>query len=544
MPDRQTFRLLAPLTAAFFLSGVAFAVGTPIFQNPDEPPHVDLVHHYAHDPTDLAGPELRQRRGTREAFDAVGLPEKADDADFERLPEQRPDYLPFDSYPAGAEPATDQCPVSCQNYQYGHPPAWYYLSAPIALALDGQPFPATVLWLRLFNVLLVAPMVGLTWWTARQIWPRSTGRPLAAAIVMAAAGPVVATAAAANNDALVLMLITATVALMARILRAGTQPRLALLLGLLVGAGLLTKAQFLAVAPVALLAMLVAPSAGPRWRALVGFAVPVGLGGVWWLENLIRDGSLTRAGSEILVPAHPGPWESASFAGYALNRVPLLMDRIWGSYGWLAVDVPPGWRRVLTIGTLALAAGWLACRQWGWPTRAGLRWLVLATVPLMLVLAVFYASFEVHRSNGEVRGVQGRYVYGAASVLAVGVAAASGAIKQRVARRARTSPLLAAAALASFTLGTIASFALAMRGLYATKSLTVLLDRAAIVAPVAEIELWLGLVTVAWMMVVLNVAVAALRLGASGGADGPAVPASDPNDQVTREVAPGPRLSA
>src|SRR5207244_10219242 len=55
--------------------GAAFAVGAPLFQAPDEPPHLDMVRHYADHPTAIAGPRLRIRSVVQQAVDLVGLPQ-------------------------------------------------------------------------------------------------------------------------------------------------------------------------------------------------------------------------------------------------------------------------------------------------------------------------------------------------------------------------------------------------------------------------------------------------------------------------------------
>jgi hypothetical protein len=70
---RRTRTALALLTLAFVVSGLAFAVVTPLFENPDEATHVDMVEHYVEHPTKMAGPSLRQTQQVRGAFAATGL---------------------------------------------------------------------------------------------------------------------------------------------------------------------------------------------------------------------------------------------------------------------------------------------------------------------------------------------------------------------------------------------------------------------------------------------------------------------------------------
>src|SRR5438552_18523734 len=92
------------LTAAFVLAGAAFAVGAPLFQAPDEPPHVDMVRHYADHPFDLPGPDLRIRNGVQQAVEQVGL-NQGGPIDWSHAPPSRPRYPAFDGYPDASAPA-------------------------------------------------------------------------------------------------------------------------------------------------------------------------------------------------------------------------------------------------------------------------------------------------------------------------------------------------------------------------------------------------------------------------------------------------------
>lgn len=522
--------ILILLTAAFGLCGLAFAVGTPLFRNFDEQTHLDRARYTARHPTELPGPELRRTFGAWAALEAVGLPDATIDDAWPEVPTVRPDYLPFEAYPGGDAPQRSGCPGPCQNYQYGHPPAWYLMTAPVTAVLDGRPFPETVLWLRALDVALVLPVVPLTWYTARQIWPGATRRPLAAAGLVALFGPLAFTAAGVNNDSLVLVLGAAVLAVMARILRVGARPRLAVLLGTLVAAGLLTKVQFVPVAPLAGLAVLVAPAgehdpsrdrAGderppPRRRgrsrrerawAALGFGAPALVGALWWVRNLLSDGVLSPSESEILAPARAGPWQDSAFGGYVFDQLPLFGGRFWGLYGFPLVRAPEPWRIGGNVAVIVVVAAWLACRRWRRPTPQGLRALVLAAVPLALFGAVAWASFDVYRTNGEVRGLAPRYVYLALPVLAVALV---GALRS-VAARLRLAPagararngLLALGLAAVAAVGSAGSFVVAMRGRYQTSSLAEALERAGVVSPVAGPGPVLGAILAAWLAAVL-----------------------------------------
>jgi 4-amino-4-deoxy-L-arabinose transferase-like glycosyltransferase len=509
--DRAGAALVA-LTVAFIALGAAFAVAAPLFQAPDEAPHIDMVRHQADHPFDRPGPGLRMRGGVQSAVDQVGLrqggpiPWPPPDAT-----PARPAYPRFDEYPGGRDAAVS-CPVgaaadpaappnaagwtSCQNYHFIHPPTFYVLLAPVAALGDRFGFPAEVLLLRLVCVLLVASVVALTWLTARRVWPDARWSPLAAATVVATFAPLAAIAGAVNSDSLLILIAAATIAAAAALLRA-PHPRRALLLGLATGAGLLTKEQFVALALAAGLCALAALLADRgRWVGhLVCFGVPAAVGSVWWVRNIVRFHALHQPGGEILRPSRTGDFNEANPIRYAIEHIDELIGRFWGLYGQSAVETPAGWRTVLTIGVVLLAVAWIVCRQWRRPAPASRRLALLALFPAVLLAGALQASFAVFRDNGEVRGLLGRYLYPALPVLAIAAVAAGRAVVRRLRLPAR--PVFAAGAVACALLA-LAALTRALHGLYGTTDIHLLLRRAAAVAPVASVGGWLAALAVLW----------------------------------------------
>lgn len=506
VPALPPVRLLALLMATFVLGGLAFAIGTPTFQNPDEPSHLDMAHHYAHDPLHLAGPSLRVRQGTVDAVAQVGLRAGAGPVRYDSVPDERPRYLDLDAFPDQDEPAVEGCPARCQNYQYGHPPLWYLTMAPVVRLFDGLSAPALVFVLRVIGVAMAAVTVPCTWFAARQLWPGAVRRPLVAAALVALCGPYLSTAAAVNNDSGVLLLGAATIAVMAHTLRRGPNLRSAALLGALVGAGLLLKGQFLVFAPLAGLAVLVGPTRLPRWQPAAAFSVPAIIGAQWWLATVARDGSLTPGGSELVAVAQPGPWEDERFPGFVVDHLGDLYRRMFGLYGWASVEVPAAGRLLLTIAAAAIALLWLSSRPWRRLTVANLRWWLLAALPVGLAVAAFKASFDVYRLNGEVRGLAPRYLYPALPVLALGMVAVGSVLAERLPERwIPRAPAVAVGAWAA--VAGVGSLVLALTGLHDTTSLGRLIERASIVSPVPAASLWLAVVVIGWL--VLSTAVVA-----------------------------------
>ena len=513
------------LTAAFALAGGAFAVGAPLFQAPDEPPHVDLVRHYADHPTAIAGPRLRIRSGVEQAVELVGLPQGGP-IPWPATPRPRPAYPRFEGFPHADADATGchtSTWTSCQNYHYVHPPTYYELAGVADRALGRLSFPSEVLGLRLLGVLLVAPVVPLTYLTGRRVWPGTTGRPLAAATLVACFAPLAANAAAVNNDALTLVLAAGAIAAAAAALREPSVEN-ALVLGVATGAGLLVKSEFVAVAAVAaLVAIVVAralahppgppPRAGPsrRPRALAAFAGPTLIGSAWWIRDLVRFHAFSQPGSEILQRVRPGPWNHTGRVSYTVHHLVDLVGRFWGLYGQSAVEVPRPWRIGLDVAVVLMLASWLAARRWGRPSPVDVRLALLALFPMALAAGALHASFTVYRTNGEVRGLLGRYLYPSLPVLAVGAVGAAGTIARR-ARRARSPRrvpvglVLSTGTVVAATLG-LASFVRAAHGFYGTRDTHLLLARAVSVSAVPSPGRWLAVVGAAWASCVVAAAV-------------------------------------
>lgn len=143
--------------------------------------------------------------------------------------------------------AIEEDPAGELNYEAQQPPLYYLTLAPFERAFASLPLPERVLALRLVGVLLASLAVPLT---CAAVHAATGSVPAAAAgAALAAAMPLPAmTAARVGNDALSMVLFAALLWVLAR---AGPQRgfRHALAAGVLLGAGLLTKAYFLTAIP-------------------------------------------------------------------------------------------------------------------------------------------------------------------------------------------------------------------------------------------------------------------------------------------------------
>jgi 4-amino-4-deoxy-L-arabinose transferase-like glycosyltransferase len=486
--------VVALLCGAFVLLGFVFAVGTPMFGNFDEQTHLDRARYTERHPFDSVGPELRRTHGSWDSLIAVDVARRDPPDDPAAY---RGTYLRFADYVDGNAPQSTGCPGTCQNIQYPHPPGWYLLTAPITAVLDGRPFPSTVLAVRLFDVVLVAPVVALTWLTAREVWPHHPRRRLGATALVALMAPFAYAASAVNNDALLFLTVGVAIYLGTRILRRGPTIGAAALFGAVVSIGLLTKVQMVLVTPAFGLLVLLAPgTARQRKQGAAAFTALALPGALWWLNSLLSSNPLAPKGSELLAPPSRGPWNDENYVLYAVRKVPTLVGRFWGIYDSPVTFLPTPVQIVLSGLAVALGVAWLVTRTWTLPTEEQLRWCVLAALPASLVAGVLQASVSAYRRTGELRALAPRYVYPALPVLAIGAVAAAAAVAD--ARGWRVPRWALPAVLATAAAGVVASVARAGHAAYGTSSLSTLLDEARSVSPIGRPAPVLLAVAVGW----------------------------------------------
>jgi hypothetical protein len=466
--------VLAWLTVAGVLLGLAFAVAVPLFQNPDEPSHVDRIRHQAAHPFDLPEASLRMRQVVVRASENVGLPLQYHEGWPSDLVGPRPEMPPFS---AGTDPDRPAC-AACQSYQYAHPPAYYLLLAPASAVLEPLRSDLHVLGLRIVNVLIALPLPWLCWWLSRELF-LSPAAALGAAALGALNGPVVAATSSVNNDSLAYVASAAVLALAATVLRDGRTTSRAVALGLVIALAGLTKVTALPVAVVGGVALLAAPGPQRLRTTLLGAAIAAP-GAGWWLRNLVVEGRLTPGGTELFDASAPPRPDSDAFPAYLADQIGLLLHRALGLYGWAQRLVPEWVAWTALVVALLLALGWVGTSglpRWRRPPATALLWLT----PALAVLTVVASSYGNHRRTGAVTGLSGRYLYPAAPLVWALLAAAVVAIVGR-----RATPMLVArgTGLAALAAG-LGSLAYCLTGLYSTVGIRTMSDRMELVAPVA-----------------------------------------------------------
>jgi 4-amino-4-deoxy-L-arabinose transferase-like glycosyltransferase len=519
---RRTRLLDALLTV--LVAGVActWALLTPPFQAPDEPQHLNSVIRLAHGGGWPAPGEATMSLAVREARQEVAygtdVPGRfADRADRDQLVDATPtpaaERVRVDaatSRPYGAP--TDPADIDQMTQ---HPPLYYLLGAGVlhALGLSDARWDLQLLALRLFDVLLLLPVVPLASWAVRRL-TGSVAAGLLAGTFTLFVPQVGHVLGALNNDALVTLVGTVVTALCVRVLVGDRSWRAALAVGAVIGVGLLTKVMAAFLLPVVALAYLLAPPMGARaatsllaraGRVLVVGLTALAVGGWWWVRNLLVLGTVQPVGIDIRL----SDLEPEGPVTYVATAWPRLARSFFGDLGWLDIRTPPVFwlTGTLALGVLAVVA----------LTARGLRrsTVTLLALPTTLGVAVLVNGWGFYAAHGRLTGHQGRYLYAGLLALAVVVAVALWRLAGRGERRTATLvPFVTVAGLAVSAYGLVLGFTGFYRG--PGETLDAAADRWAAFSPVAApwlvaVPVLTGVVAVTTVLVAVLHALATRR---------------------------------
>jgi len=249
--------------------------------------------------------------------------------------------------------------VALSAYEALQAPLYYWLMAPVVWLLSGLGLAVQVMAVRWLSALIAASVIPLVYAIGQEIFD-DENLALGCAAVAALMPEFALDVARVGNDCLAVPLFTLVIWLGLRVIRLGLSYRRAAWLGLALGAGLLTKAYFLAALPgVALLL------AREVWRgqkklppALLAVATSIAVAGWWYARNLFTTGTLT--GLSEAVQLRQDGWRSMLQGAV---RVPWLkaIDGVLLSHlyfgGWSSLTVRSWMYHVLYAVALAGAIG-------------------------------------------------------------------------------------------------------------------------------------------------------------------------------------------
>ncbi|AWE41957.1 MULTISPECIES: DUF2142 domain-containing protein [unclassified Actinobaculum] len=435
---RAFIRCAILLTLAFMTWQAVWAIVTPPFRTPDEPTHYNSVLRGATTfdwpAVGTAGMEEGVMQAATEAgvlVDGVVGTSRRD-----RTVLQETEAVPS-FYDAVITPHNSRLHVrytgdsraETRDQMTQHPPLYYWMAGRLLRTVGGSDWAwdRQLLFLRLFSVVLSAPVVPCLVYAARRIGLARHWSLTAGTLVFFVPQLAFVTAAV-SNDSLSVGAGAVTIAACAAAAFGTGSWRSVVATGCALGLGLWTKGLFLPMGLVVGLAFLSNGSIGPLSRRLIRATAAGGLGvlvgGFWWVRNLIAFGQLQPDGM-MRETANVNPQ-----VGYFLRTGgPTLLHSSWGKLGWLEWQLPLPLLLVLEIGTVALVlVAFVRGRE---RLRLG---VLLAYYPLTL-LVLLGVSWRAYAHTGVVAGVQGRYLFpGIVGLLAIVAVAMALPDRRRAAR--------------------------------------------------------------------------------------------------------------
>lgn len=429
-------------TLLLIAMGLGFLISTPTLNGPDEQWQFDRVVAAAHGDLLPEPGVLHRSRGVdgavRTFLKSSMVRSGPSWASFEAVPRPRPS---LDDLGGNVRPTT-----ATTNYMTQHPPLYFAVAGAVMWLLpdaDGMPVDQLVWLLRLFNLLLIAPLPFLFAATARRISDHPHVAAAAAFLPCLLPG-LPRIAATINNENLGILLGAVLILGAVRVVRGDTGVRTGLALSAMMVLASITKITILAVAlcvPVAYVVRWILDRRAPSPRVMAAVVGGGALAGVWWVRNYLTYGALTPAAQSwgrnyTSITGTPRPPGSVvdydRFWSQMLLQVPL---RVWGSLGLLEPPtLPTVVQWVLTVGVFAAAAMAVILSS-GRRSAVGLPFVLALTVIGLMV----YNTLAWYRIHPVITGIQGRYVFATASGLLIPVAIALVALLRR---HGRWAPLV------------------------------------------------------------------------------------------------------
>ncbi|GAB4480231.1 MAG: hypothetical protein Kow00124_26730 [Anaerolineae bacterium] len=325
--------LVTLMVAAFVLLAAGFSAG-PIFEGPDEIEHYRYVRTMV-DTGRLPDPAGQPRGQYHQAplYYWLLAPVRlllGSDADFALIDGHKNPYHPY----LIEVPGSDNKNV----YLHHRAEAFPYTRSDVALAVH---------LMRLISVLIGAGTLLAGYAVFRELWPEQPAFRLLALGVMAFWPQFLHLSGLVNNDNLLFLFATLSLLLMLRILRCGPTPQRSVLLGLTLGAALLTKASANMMV-IVVAAFLLLDRRAWRWLPLI--AAPVlAVAGWWYIRNTIlyHDPTGIQAMFQTWQSEVIRPGRVALDVG--LQRTPYAYRTFWARFGHGAVGLPQPFYRAFDV---------------------------------------------------------------------------------------------------------------------------------------------------------------------------------------------------
>ena len=238
-----------------------------------------------------------------------------------------------------------------------HPPLYYFGGTLVGFIVRPTNILSHLAWARGLSVLLALITVSLTYNLSRLIWPSHPARWVGMATLVSFAPMFTYLSSVYTNQALEITLFSAMLLLLAMALHAGLTLGRAVLLGIVLGLGLLTKSSFLASL---FLVICVANCALFRYRQIklwvVAFLIAAFLGALWYLPYI--------SGANAIVSVRQAEVDQCAPLGHYVMSAPIwqIFASTWKesllSFGHRDTFLPEWMYTIINLAFVLSMVGW------------------------------------------------------------------------------------------------------------------------------------------------------------------------------------------
>jgi hypothetical protein len=309
-------------------------------------------------------------------------------------------------------------------YEAQQAPLYYVLMAPVYNAFRHTSLAARLLAIRIATVIIASLLIPLVYANSKELFGSNRIALLITCLAASLPG-LLMDVSRAGNESLAVVLGAAMTLITLRMIRRGARMRDWLILGLILGAGLLTKAYFLAFLMTApALALLLALRnhrlRNHRWKqeakgAAVALVIAILLGGAWYARMERLTGSLS--GEKNLAAIADQGFAAKIEAAAHVNWVRIVYDQVYSQIwlgGWSFLRGRPWMYAVFellailcVIGLGRYALNHRARRRF---TRIDVALAMLAVTIILFEPGLFYQALAVYMMTHEAFG-PGWYFY-------------------------------------------------------------------------------------------------------------------------------------
>ncbi|MGJ3237729.1 MAG: glycosyltransferase family 39 protein [Anaerolineae bacterium] len=394
--------IIALIMVGFIVLALGFSLG-PIFEAPDEIEHYRYVRQVQR-VTPLPNPAGQPFGQYHQAPLYYWLLQPLallvpDDPDFEQIDGRTNPNHGYRETLAG----NDNKNVYLHTRAEGFP----YTDSPTARAVHVM---------RLLSVVFGALTVWVCYRIVMLLWPHHPHRRVLAVALVAFFPQFIYMSAVINNDGLSFLIATLTLYLLLYQHQHEGSWRVAVALGMVLGAGILTKSSLLVLALPVGIATLLDRRLWPY--ATLTLILTLLIGGWWYARNQLLYQDWAGTASMFAM------WEGQAVRGgqfafdVGLRSAPYAYGKLWARFGYGAVSVAP-WLYRLFDGMVLIASVGLLGRMIALVRQRRLNRVLIEQIVIVTVFALTWVLWLIVSASAATAGNQGRYLLGGIATIGI-----------------------------------------------------------------------------------------------------------------------------